>query len=529
MIKKITIENFKGIKFAECGLSQCDVLVGVNNSHKTTILQALSVFQWILTRHLQNKGGLTYLNYFDRLVIHHFRELFYQYDTTNDIIISLTTKNYHVKLIAKLRFVSDNEINTYFIPNVQMTSDLFGYIPLIENMKYFQCTNLLQTNEILYQLPAISSFMQTNSASVLRNILWQVKIKGNWSKFQEKIKEWFGIEMIIPQFDENNDTYINIYYNQNGFKHEILSAGQGLIQACIILGVFYGFKPPIMLMDEPDNHLHSHIQAKLIEFCQSQTQTQFIIATHSPIAIDAVNNNHIISLLGGQPTRGNVNTDVLKNALRLVSQSQLINMDKGVIYVEGESDIRIIKAFASKLQLTEICSALFVPLGGGTKEIMVKTCQDHFAALKQYKKVKAICLLDNDGVKLPKKDSKIHEWPNRRNIESYLLVDRLWVRIARETLKNEDIAVFIENYFKKNRFDLQEHENYTDFNIEIMRSANGKQLLFEGKNSLYKQLQGKLSPSEIPYFNPENIIYAMLDDEIHNDIRDFLGKCKAIL
>ncbi|RLF99594.1 MAG: hypothetical protein DRN49_04150 [Thaumarchaeota archaeon] len=41
MIKKLRLENFKGIKSGEIELAPLTILLGANNSGKTTILEAL--------------------------------------------------------------------------------------------------------------------------------------------------------------------------------------------------------------------------------------------------------------------------------------------------------------------------------------------------------------------------------------------------------------------------------------------------------------------------------------------------------
>ena len=60
MITQLTLRNFKSVNEETYSFSKLDLLVGRNNSGKSTILQALSIWQFCLSEfHRAKRGGKT--------------------------------------------------------------------------------------------------------------------------------------------------------------------------------------------------------------------------------------------------------------------------------------------------------------------------------------------------------------------------------------------------------------------------------------------------------------------------------------
>lgn len=59
MITKLTIKNFKRIQQEEFSFNQFELLVGANNSGKSTVLQAMAIWQYCIEIFRQSKriGG----------------------------------------------------------------------------------------------------------------------------------------------------------------------------------------------------------------------------------------------------------------------------------------------------------------------------------------------------------------------------------------------------------------------------------------------------------------------------------------
>ena len=73
-------------------------------------------------------------------------------------------------------------------------------------------------------------------------------------------------------------------------------AGTGVLQAIQILAYVHYFHPSVIVLDEPDSHLHPNNQrllCKLLQLVAEERDTQVFLTTHS---------RHVVDALGGQAT-----------------------------------------------------------------------------------------------------------------------------------------------------------------------------------------------------------------------------------
>jgi len=89
-------------------------------------------------------------------------------------------------------------------------------------------------------------------------------------------------------FDERKDYHITATYVHKSSPHQVRpleTAATGVLQVVQIFAYLILFAPRIMLIDEPDAHLHPDKQERLIESLEraaKEFDTQMILTTHSP-------------------------------------------------------------------------------------------------------------------------------------------------------------------------------------------------------------------------------------------------------
>nr|WP_269819752.1 AAA family ATPase [Pseudomonas cichorii] len=115
-----------------------------------------------------------------------------------------------------------------------------------------------------------------------------------------------GVE-IETVFDEREDFHINAMFMDERLgveKRPLESAATGILQVVQIFAYLILFRPKLLLIDEPDAHLHPDKQERLIEALERAAvdfNIQVILSTHSPnIARAASHRSKLLWLRNGE-------------------------------------------------------------------------------------------------------------------------------------------------------------------------------------------------------------------------------------
>lgn len=127
----------------------------------------------------------------------------------------------------------------------------------------------------------------------LRNVLRMLNDNDDaWSSFISSMQLIFpGIQIEID-FDENTDENIEVFFrNSGGARLPIDAAGTSVLQASQLLAYISLFRPQVLILDEPDSHLHpdnQRVLCDLVSTLASQRGFQAIISTHSRHVFDSM-------------------------------------------------------------------------------------------------------------------------------------------------------------------------------------------------------------------------------------------------
>jgi len=236
--------------------------------------------------------------------------------------------------------------------------------------------------------------------------------------------------------------------------------------------------------------------------------------------VRGVDVSQLVSFLNQVPRRVQSAPEVLR-AMAEVSNEEIVRLMASpyILYVEGESDERILRAWANpcgaQAAMGKVC---FKAMGGGDKQIMKTRADDHFAALKQIiPEVRRLMLFDYDDRATfhPDPDNPaLAEW-KRRNIENYLLVPDAWKRAARfhagklfaGELFEQPVMQAIDEFFVGQNLTLPPGRTWRNVNANVFSAVDGKGILFEDDNSLFQQLRNRQHSVQL---NPEQIAATML-------------------
>lgn len=118
----------------------------------------------------------------------------------------------------------------------------------------------------------------------------------------------------------------------------------------------------VVIMDEPENHLHPELQRTLLpNLIESFPNVQFIVATHNPFVISSVNssqvyvlnyneNNKVISYKLNQINKNGTANDILRDVLGIQSTIPIWANNKLKSIIEKYSSLEINSSNISKLR-----------------------------------------------------------------------------------------------------------------------------------------------------------------------------------
>lgn len=202
--------------------------------------------------------------------------------------------------------------------------------------------------------------------------------------------------------------------------------GIGLQDLLVILYFAIESKFEILLIEEPENHMHPEMQKKLLTFLKEQTTKQFFLSTHSNIFV----NSAIVDRVFFTFFKDSVQIDDATSSASILNDIGYSVTDNLVsdliILVEGPYDKPVLEELIIKMGLWGMYDIKIWPLGG---DIMDQLDLTVFA-----QKYKIVALTDRD----PKSDRtrrkfaencnnlgiKVHRL-ERYSLENYFTLDAL--------------------------------------------------------------------------------------------------------
>ncbi|EOV9617434.1 ATP-dependent endonuclease [Cronobacter dublinensis] len=360
MLSKVKIERFKNIVDIEINLGGINILIGSNNAGKSSIQQAIqfgvSIAQstgqqgarWAEDRcpSSLSSESLIYspLRDIDALApngklqtsLEHAIKITFEEQTSSTITIR-KGKNRNIATSIEGKSLGEH-LQSIENPYSMIVPGLAG-IPSFEE----------------YRPPSVvrKAAAKGDSNSVFRNILLLLsKDQRSWASFKQKFNAVFPDYEISVEFNPNVDEHINALVTSNEISLPIDSCGTGILQATQILAYYYLYKPKLLILDEPDSHLHPNNQrtlALLLKELHQETDCQIIISTHSRHFFEALKNDANVFWINNSSLVENaddVERSILLEIGALDKGDQLRNGEIPCILLTEDTDVEYIKVIA---------------------------------------------------------------------------------------------------------------------------------------------------------------------------------------
>lgn len=593
-IKRLVLHRFKQFSSADISLKGAlSLVVGGNNSGKSSILQALATWQfcktllevergrkaWVSTEKMQGIG-MSIVDFTPMHVpslAHLWTNLKSQKSSEED--------GYTLKI--KVFWDNDDGLEKYLEIGLSLANDRlfvkttdtnlelgevvdgFGNpisdsVPRVAYLPPFAGITDRETR----LTPAMRSRLigQGLSGGVIRNALFDLyeanraersalregrpKIKStdlallrktdSWEILQRTMQQIFGTELKIIPFNEHYHSYLKVecikgrfiegkftkYPNFN--SRDLMVEGSGFLQWLSVYALALSPEFDVVLLDEPDAHLHTQLQQQLV--CQLASisiskNKQIFLATHSPELIRSYDCEGILALRERKGKYLDNNSEKIGilagvGAIHTPTLHALIQ-NKKMIILEAESDERFLRIFAEKAGIewpANLVSWYWTGKASERRQLFIQLQKD-------IPELKVISIRDRDDeadetVKENLIDKSLGnktvgftalKW-RRRHVENYLLSVPVIARAA--GVPESDVIDF---FATEHALVLPSDTTPSDVVIAV-RDARGKEIMNEGVHSVKRKFK----------VSREEVARSMTQSEVPEDIRTFLEAIAAM-
>ena len=156
-------------------------------------------------------------------------------------------------------------------------------------------------------------------------------------------------------------------YSEHGVELDLSSAGRGLQQTLLLLlRICTQIRGAVLLLDEPDAHLEILRQRQiyhLLTEVADESSSQIIAASHSEVLLNEAAGRDMVIAFVGTPHRIDDRGSQVLKSLRDIGFEQYYQAEQTgwVLYLEGSTDLSILKEFARRLGHKEAIRALERP------------------------------------------------------------------------------------------------------------------------------------------------------------------------
>lgn len=342
----MNIVNFKAFKKFKVKFKDMNIMIGNNNSGKTTIISALRLLAVALEHGKKKKPNIRKYDRWNKV-----------YDIPKSklpIPLENIQNDYHENDDSYIEFTFENNaVLRLFFPDIgecSFVTDIDGYeVHNKSNFcKYFSATAIqipilgpLEDEEKMLKDDTIAKGVGTQRASRHFRNQWH-RDEDKFDYFAKLIRDtWAGMEINKPEHNML-DNRIVMFCEEERITREVYWIGYGFQIWCQLLSyIAKSDDATLLIVDEPDIYLHPDLQKKFIKLVRD-LDCQIILATHSIAILNEAKVNEVLFIDKTKSSSKRLKFDEFKHGARLNNEElfNLIVENEGLIKEVINSEVR---------------------------------------------------------------------------------------------------------------------------------------------------------------------------------------------
>lgn len=364
---RLEFTNFKAFRKFSVPLDHVNVLVGPNNSGKSTVIAAFRTLEVALRRARSRKP--------ERLVDAPGQPIGYPLSLN---LLPISTENIatdydEVEAQISFRLSNGNKLQIHFPLSRQFylvaetprgqprTPAEFKSAFPIEVIPVPQL-GPVEHEEELVEEETVRSSLSTHRASRHFRNYWRYYPE-KFSQFAELVRStWPGMEVEHPELVPGRIPTLTMFCQEQRATRELFWAGVGFQIWCQLLTHFIRADgATLLIVDEPEIYLHPDVQRQLLGLLRKR-DVDVLLATHSTEIIGEADPEEILLVEKTKPMARRVrDVEGIQHALNAIGSIHNITLaqlarTRRLIFTEGTYDFKIIRRYASILGYEELAA-----------------------------------------------------------------------------------------------------------------------------------------------------------------------------
>ncbi len=473
MLTKLIVRNFKRFENVEIELGNPVVFIGPNNAGKTSAMQALALWDVGLKRWSEKRAGKAAPERRPGVTVNRrdvvavpvpSAALLWRGRHTRDSRMvegRQRTENVRIEIVVEgvtrgeawvcgLEFDYANEESFYCRPLRTDADGAGGRMPIpplagATRIAFLPPMSGLAATETRLDDGAVNVRVgEGRTAELLRNLCFRVheRDSGRWRALAARIEALFGAELDVPRYVPERGEIV-MGYREGGAKLDLSSSGRGLQQTLLILAYMAAYPGAVVLLDEPDAHLEILRQRQIYELLTGAARTdgnQIVAASHSEVVLNEAAGRDTVVAFVGKPHRIDDRGSQLRKALTEIGFDQYAQGEQNgwVLYLEGSTDLAILRAFAERLGHEAAIRCLERPFVHYVGNRPGQAELHYFGLTEALPQLRGVALFDRLEAGLPDGDRIRWLTWKKREIENYLCAEATLEAYARASADEDE-------------------------------------------------------------------------------------------